>query len=122
MVTIKHEQMAIEHKTLNWTVRDEKLNKEEKLSFSYSAHSYKRTQERSLSKDAIATTLEYGKAFFKQGLIFYVLGSKRNSEKGKNKTTSNMVVVVSGDSELIITCYKNRNPFKYIRKKTKYLC
>ena len=112
----------MENKILNWNVSDEKLKRTEVLTFRYTDHSLKRSRQRNLSEKDIATTLEYGTAFFKQGLIFYVLGSQRGKSKVVRKSTQNMVVVIAGDSDMIITCYKNPNPFKYIRKKTKHLC
>ena len=112
----------MEYKALNWTIRDEKLHKSENLSFHYTDHSFRRSQQRNLSEKDIIATLEYGTAIFKQGLIFYVLGSRKRKRNDLKNKTQNMVVVVAGDSDMIITCYKNQNPFKYIRKKTKYLC
>jgi hypothetical protein len=110
--------------SLEWSVTDEKLNKSEKLNFQFSKHSYQRSQERNISSDRITTAIEYGKEFFKQGLIFYVLG-ENNLPKGlspkERKKYKNLVVVVAGDDNTIVTCYRSKNPFKHVKMKRKEL-
>lgn len=91
--------------------------------FDFSDHFLTRQSQRAVSHDMIQAVIEYGQAFFKQGLIFYVLGSKPTSrQKRANKDLSpfkNIVLLVSKETNQIITCYRNSNPFKYIKKKPK---
>ena len=46
------------------------------FNFSHTQHSNKRSCQRGINKYKIIIALEYGKATFKQGLLFYVLGEK----------------------------------------------
>lgn len=105
-------------------IKDSKLNKVDQFQLTMSRHSTERVNERDISDQALSIALIYGKAFFKQGLIFYVLGEKNmpelNDEKLQRKC-KNLVVVVSGDSDELITTYRSKNPFKHIKKKTKRL-
>ncbi|MBF8149268.1 hypothetical protein ITJ86_05135 [Winogradskyella sp. F6397] len=114
---------GIEKTTLTWEVRDEDLNISENLTFIHSRHSFKRANKRNINNTCIALTIEYGIAFFKQGLIFYVLGDKVPDiiRKKLGKGNLNLIVVVSGNSNIILTCYRSKNPFKHIKKKQKNL-
>ena len=70
----------------------------------------------------IKAVIEYGEAYFKQGIIFYVLGKKQGTSTPNSKDLSNFrntVVLVSKDTNQIITCYRNSNPFRFIKKKQK---
>lgn len=93
------------------------------INFSLTSHSEKRIEERSIKQEGIEIAIFYGKSFFKQGLIFYVIGTKLPDyiSPQQRKFCRNLVVVVSGDSDQIITIYRNKDPFKYIRKKGKKL-
>ena len=108
--------------SITWQVTDKSLEKSETLNFNHSQHSYERSNQRNISSFKIAQTIEYGTAYFKQGLIFYILGDKNmpNITLKKNKS-SNLIVVVAGDSNTILTCYRSRKPFKHIKKKQKNL-
>jgi hypothetical protein len=100
-------------------VEDEKTHEIQILKFEHTKHSYIRSSQRSIGVSKIAIALEYGQNFFKQGLIFYVLGEKDIPEflsKEKNHLI-NTVVVTSGDSNQVITCYRSNNPFKKIKHK-----
>jgi hypothetical protein len=109
---------------VTWEIKNENQNKSEILMFNHTTHSFKRANERNIKSDNISDVIEYGKAFFKQGLIYYVLGEyhfqnsyvKKLCDKSKN-----MVVVVDGNSNTILTCYRSKNPFKHIKKKQKRL-
>lgn len=91
--------------------------------FEHSNHSFCRSCQRGISKQAISTALQFGESFFKQGLIYYVLGENMPAAIQKaSEKFRNIVVVVAGDSNQIITCYRSNNPFKNIKMKSKRLC
>jgi hypothetical protein len=105
-------------------VSDDKLNEAGQFTFTHSTHSYERSIQRSINDDVMSVAFTYGEAYFKQGLIFYVIGENNLPdfiEPKNRKKYKNLVVVVSGDSDEIITCYKNSDPFRYIKKKSKRL-
>ena len=124
MKTFKNNGFLEEPKKVTWEVKDKDLNKSETLTFNHSYHSFKRANERNINPENISDVIEYGKAFFKQGLVFYVLGEHQLPDeliqKGHDKS-QNIVVVIAGDSNTILTCYRSKNPFKHIKNKQKYL-
>lgn len=108
---------------IQFEVEDEKTHQIQILKFEHTNHSHLRSDQRGISKSMISLTLEYGMTFFKQGFIYYVLGEKDipkylNRDKSHFKNT---VVVVSGDSNQVITCYRSSNPLKNIKQKSKEL-
>lgn len=109
---------------ISWEVKDKDLEKSETLNFNHSKHSSRRANKRNINQKNIADVIEYGRVFFKQGMIFYVLGEHQLPDslikKGHDKS-QNMVVVIAGDSNTILTCYRSKNPFKHIKKKQKNL-
>ena len=120
MKTLKTAQ----EKQIVWEVYDENLNKKETLCFMHSKHSLARSNQRNINAQNISDVIEYGTAFFKQGLVFYVLGDHHLSDsliQKEHKKSKNIVVVVSGDSNTILTCYRTNNPFKHIKHKQKHL-
>jgi len=112
---------VIKTSTISWVVKDKKLNKSETLTFNHSDHSLRRANERNIKSKNIADVIEYGKAFFKQGMVFYVLGEQHLSDAIIQHKSQNMVIVVAGDSNTIVTCYRSDNPFKHVKKKQKNL-
>ena len=110
--------------TLVVDIKDHMMNKIDDFQMTLSAHSNESLIERNISYSAIELALIYGKAFFKQGLVFYVLGEQNIPDlvgAQVRKKCKNLVVVTAGDSDEIITSYRNNNPFKYIKKKSKRL-
>lgn len=92
--------------------------------FQHSRHSRRRSAQRSIGNSQLAIALEFGENIYKQGLIYFILGENNIPEKlqkDKDKL-KNTVVVVAGDSNQVITCYRSPNPFKNIRLKSKQLC
>ena len=91
------------------------------FSFKHSIHSFERSSQRGMNSRKLVTALAYGMPYYKQGLIFYVLG-ENNIPQGleKNKTKlKNTIVVVDGDSGMVITCYRCSKPHKHVKHKTK---
>lgn len=107
----------------SYIVEDTKTLKSERLEYRHTKHSQRRASQRGLNVDKISQALEYGDCFYKQGLIYYVLGEKAiptSSIKAKDKL-QNLVVIVAGNSNEVITCYRSKNPFKHIKQKSKRL-
>jgi hypothetical protein len=93
------------------------------FNFIHTSHSNKRSCQRGVNTDKIIIALEYGNTTFKQGLLYYVLGEKdipAHLQHHKNKFM-NTVVIVSGDSNVIVTCYRSKNAVKNIKLKPKEL-
>ncbi|KSA14194.1 DUF4258 domain-containing protein [Maribacter dokdonensis] len=121
---MKHLESRVEEENLviTWNVEEKQLEKSATLCFKHSKHSLKRANQRNIDSRIISTVIEYGTEFFKQGMIFYVLGKNslpKNSILYGLKEYQNLIVVVAGDSNTIITCYRSKNPFKHIKKKQK---
>ena len=104
-------------------ILDDKTNKEHVLEFKHTQHSHSRSAQRGICNSKIAFTIEHGKAFFKQGFVYYVLGEKNIPKCSKRDLShlKNTVVIVSGDSNQVVTCYRSTNPVKYIKNKSKVL-
>ena len=94
------------------------------FTFEHTKHSYLRARQRGFNQEKIVATLQYGETVYKQGLIYFILGENNIPDSlGKRKEQiKNTVVIVSGDSNQIITCYRSANPFKNIRTKSEKLC
>lgn len=113
-----------EMSSLTWEIKDEDLNKSAILSFTHSQHSFERANQRHINDKNIKLVIEYGTEFFKQGLIFYALGENNLPaaiKKRYGKINMNIVVVIAGDSNTILTCYRSKNPLKHLKKKQKNL-
>jgi len=93
-------------------------------SITLTEHSKTRASQRGINEEVIQLALCYGKEIFKQGLVFIAVQSKTLPEtiSGKlRKKLNNLVLVLAGDSDSIITCYKNNHSIKYINRKINYL-
>jgi len=94
------------------------------INVKHSNHSKSRAKQRGLTMETIKLAMLYSIAFFKQGMLFYVV---KNSDLPKSfigkqrNELKNIVVVVSGNSGEIITCYKDKNAMHNIKKKGKIL-
>lgn len=94
------------------------------LTYEYTNHFHKRSQQRAISENEIKYALSQGEEVEKQGLLFYIVGGKINKDglsPQKMKKLKNLVVVTSADENVLITTYRNNNPFKHIAKKSKSL-
>ena len=108
---------------INFRVNDTKCQKFVDFNFKHSRHSFLRASQRGINSSKITAALQYGANVYKQGLIYFILGEDNIPEsllKDKNKL-KNTVVVVSGNSNEVITCYRSPNPFKNIKLKPKRL-
>lgn len=97
---------------------------ENAVDFNHSKHSQKRASQRGLSERKIEKVLEYGECYFKQGLIYYVMGENNlpnNIAAQDRDLLKNTIVIVSSETNKVLTCYRSNNPFKNIRIKSKRL-
>ena len=95
----------------------------QEFEFKHSGHSLERASQRCLNNFRIRIALVYGDSIRKQGYEYCILGEDRIPDellKYKDKL-KNTVVVMDGDSETIVTCYRASQPYKHIRKKSKTL-
>ena len=108
---------------IRYSVYENDLRESLDFNFIHTSHSNKRSCQRGVNTDKIIIALEYGNTTFKQGLLYYVLGEKdipAHLQHHKNKFM-NTVVIVSGDSNEIVTCYRSKNAVKNIKLKPKEL-
>lgn len=108
---------------INFRVKDVTSMKYIDFEFTHSRHSRRRSAQRGIGNTQLETALQYGENIYKQGLIYFILGENNipdNLQKEKDKL-KNTVVVVAGDSNQVITCYRSANPFKNIKLKSKRL-
>lgn len=93
------------------------------FTFEHTEHSYLRARQRGFNYQKIVAALQYGENVYKQGLIYFILGENNipDSLCKQKEHLKNTVVIVSGDTNQIITCYRSANPFKNIRTKSEKL-
>ena len=77
-------------------------------------HAQERLSERGISPNKVFETIETGKMFYRQGMLFYVHKDNR------------LIVVTSndlkeGESSTVITAYCRNNAMKYVKLKDKRL-
>ena len=121
--TINHPYEVNPGLSFCFEVTDDKYHRSETLEFSHTHHSSARASQRGIDQHKISMVLQYGECFTKQHLLYYVLGEK-NIPDALSKVShglKNLVVIVAGDSNQIVTCYRSDNPFKNIRLKSKRL-
>ncbi|MFD3409044.1 hypothetical protein SKC37_10275 [Aquirufa sp. HETE-83D] len=108
---------------IQYRVEDESSNQGLDFLFSHTHHSFTRSSQRGINSDKIIVALEFGEVFYSQGLQWCVLGEKNIPTylKHKKNQLMNTVVIVSGDSNQVITCYRCTKPFKNIKTKSKIL-
>jgi hypothetical protein len=81
-----------------------------------------RMVKRSIQKEAVSIALLHGEQFYKQGLVFHVLGENnvpKNLHPQVHKKCKNLIVVTDENPGVIITSYRNNDPMRYIKKKCK---
>ena len=94
------------------------------INVEHSTHSMTRASQRGIDMDTIKLGMLYSNEFFKQGLIFYVVKTSYLPDsltKQQRLKLENLVIVIAGDSNQIITCYKNKNAMHLIKRKSKRL-
>lgn len=112
-----------EHLQITFKVATDKMFVPIVFTFEHTKHSYLRSRQRGLNQEKIVATLQYGENIYKQGLIYFILGENNipDSLVKEKERLKNTVVIVAGDSNQIITCYRSAKPFKNVRIKSKNL-
>ena len=88
----------------------------------YTKHSNIRMNQRGINKETISIALQISKKIYKQGLVYHIIKAENipfDLPSSKKEKFKNLIVVATENNQ-IITCYKNKNGFKNIRKKNKY--
>jgi hypothetical protein len=122
MQIIKRSESKIQRKIKAYA-KDNESGYVQEFEFKHSGHSLHRASQRCLNNFRIRIALIYGDSIRKQGYEYCILGEDRIPDeliKYKDKL-KNTVVVMDGDSETIVTCYRANQPYKHIRKKSKTL-
>lgn len=106
---------------LNVIAKDNKTGITEKYTFSQTNHCIIRASQRAITNDKLKLVLTYGEPYYKQGLIYYVLGESSIPKEHKKDCSKlkNTVAIVDGGSDTLITCYRSRNAHKHIKHKQK---
>ena len=94
------------------------------INLSHTEHSKERSQQRCLPMDKIKVAMLYSTSFFKQGYIYHVVKNSdlpESFDKRQKNELKNIVVIISGENNKIITCYRNKNAMHNIKKKSKRL-
>jgi hypothetical protein len=92
--------------------------------YNMSRHSSARSQQRGIGKDLLLLAMDYSEAIFKQGLIFFAVIERmlpENMDHHLREKLNNLVVVVSPESNEIVTCYRSVNGVHHIKRKSKRL-
>ena len=86
-------------------------------------HSTRRASQRGIKKDHIDLVMQHGKVIRKQGLRFFIM--TQNELKyfplHIQDVLKNMVVVLAGDENVVLTTYKNKDAVRNIKRKSKRL-
>jgi hypothetical protein len=89
----------------------------------HTIHSRTRASQRCIDEERIDTVMVYGETVYKQGLIYMYLGRDQVPDhlaRHRDKY-ANTVIVLAGDTNHVITCYRCSNPAKHLRRKQKSL-
>lgn len=111
------------HLKIAFKVASDKSLSPVEFTFKHTDHSFQRACQRGINQVKIIAALQFGETVYKQGLIYYILGENNIPESlsRNRKQLKNTVVIVAGDSNQVITCYRSPNPFKNIRLKSERL-
>jgi hypothetical protein len=103
-------------------IKDDLNNQIVQFNLKYSEHFLQRSLSRSICFESITDAILNGETFYKQGLVFFVLGKNhipKNIDPQLQKKCRNLIVVMNLHSNMLITSYRNNDPLFYIRKKSK---
>ena len=106
---------------LKVVAKDNKSGITEEYTFVQTKHCIARSCQRAITPNKLKLVLTYGEPYYKQGLIYYVLGATSIPEEYKKDASKlmNTVAIVDGSSDTIITCYRSKNAHKHIKIKQK---
>lgn len=117
------EEYGIERREVRIKGRDGWSGKEVTYSLTHTEHSRLRSSQRGIDPFRLEAAIRFGEVVMKQGLMYCILGDSLipdHLSRDRDKLR-NTVVVLSGDSDEIITCYRGKNPFRRIKRKRKDL-
>lgn len=103
-------------------IKDDLNNEFIQFNLKFSEHFLDRVLSRSICIDSITHAILNGETFYKQGLVFFVLGKNhlhKDVKPQQQKKCRNLIVVMDVNSNVLITSYRNNDPLCYIRKKSK---
>lgn len=122
MQIIKKSQFDYQRKVAAY-VNDTESDFVQEFEFTHSSHSMERAAQRGINNLRLTLALVHGISIRKQGYEFCILGVDRIPDEFlKFKAQlKNTVVVMDGDSDTLVTCYRSKDPYKHIRKKSKFL-
>ena len=112
-----------ETRLLSWDVLDPVDNQYEKRRYHLSRHCMQRVSQRGIQADAIALTLEFGRVYRRQGMLFHVLGKRQlpTAFRHEWERLRHTVVVLAEEDTTLITAYRSDNPYRKIHRKPKVL-
>jgi hypothetical protein len=103
----------------------EKFNSKANINqiFIHSEHSRSRAAQRGIRNPWIEKVIIEGQLIYKQGLKFHFMTEKelRFQAPSMQDKLKNLVVVMAGDDNTVITCYKNGDAIGNIKRKSKRL-
>jgi hypothetical protein len=87
----------------------------------FSPHSRKRMAQRGLCQETIQLVLKYGRVIHKQGLKFLYITKRMAQDDPELAQATDLMVVVSGVSGVVLTCYRSPKAIRRVKKKPKRL-
>ncbi|MFN3999685.1 DUF4258 domain-containing protein [Algoriphagus sp.] len=93
-------------------------------SFRLSRHGSVRMEQRGIKADMVRLVLSQGQVIRKQGLRYYYVPKSfaTNWERKEQEAVRDLIVITDKSGAQLITCYRNPQAVKAIKRKTKYLC
>lgn len=94
------------------------------LTIRFSLHGSIRMEQRRIKPDMVSLVLSRGKVIHKQGLRFYFVPKAQSKEwkPSEIENVKDLIVITDRQGIELITCYRNPQAVKAIKKKTKWLC
>ena len=87
------------------------------------SHSTVRASQRGIKEFQIRMVTKFGRVIRKQGLRFFYMThyELKFFPLQTRETLQNLVVVMAGDENMVITTYKNKDAIRHIKRKSKRL-
>lgn len=118
-VTMTSIPSDIPNREVMFVVRDADSDAVQPLRMTHTEHSLVRSSQRGINRLHIEMAIRYGKSIYRQGLVFCILGWRDipYTHAHMRDKLSGTVLVLSGDDDSIVTCYRGSDPFKHIMRK-----
>jgi hypothetical protein len=90
--------------------------------FFHTEHSLLRSKQREIPNYLIELAISFGKNIETPSSSYYIFSNKYLDDitEGVKKKITNLVVIISKNENVIITCFYCNNPMKLIKKKAKH--